>query len=75
MPVSLDAETSLRLKARIAGIFYLLNILTGASALFARGTLASVVLLVSTACYVAVTLLFYGLFRSSQPFFPASSAC
>jgi hypothetical protein len=61
--VNPETEASLRFKARLAGIFYLLNILTGASALFARGTLGSAVLLISTACYVAVTLLFYQLFR------------
>ena len=62
MPVRSDAEKSLRFTGRLAGIFYLLNILTGASALFARGTLGSIVLLISTVCYVAVTRLFYQLF-------------
>lgn len=62
MSVSLDAETSLRSTGRLAGIFYLLNILTGASALVARGTLGSIVLLISTACYVVVTLLLNRLF-------------
>jgi hypothetical protein len=63
MAFSSDAEVSVRSNARLAGIFYLLNILTAVSALFAHGTLASAVLLTSTACYVAVTLLFYQLFR------------
>ena len=51
-------------KARIAGAFYLLNILTGASALAAAGALRSAILLGSTACYIVVTVLFYGLFRA-----------
>jgi len=36
MDLSTDAEVSVRLDARLAGIFYLLNILTGASVLFAH---------------------------------------
>jgi hypothetical protein len=52
------------MKARIAGAFYLLNILTGASGLVATGALRSTILLGSTACYIVVTVLFYGLFRA-----------
>ncbi len=56
------ADASPRFKARIAGVFYLLNILTGALALvFVNGRL--VANLIATACYVAVTLLFYGMFK------------
>ena len=80
------AEASPRFKARIAGVFYLLNILTGVFAeRFVRGRLvvhgdaaatatnflaheplsrlgfASA--LICVACYVAVTALFYNLFR------------
>jgi hypothetical protein len=51
-------------KARIAGVFYLLNILTGAFGLFAAGALRSTILLGSTVCYIVVTVLFYGLFRA-----------
>ena len=57
------AETSPRAKARIAGAFYLLTILTGALALFVTGPQRSAMLVASTACYIAVTVLFYGLFR------------
>lgn len=57
------AEASPRFKARIAGVFYLLNILTGAFALFVRGRLGFVVILIATACYIAVTLLFYDIFK------------
>ena len=58
------AEQSPRTKARIAGIFYLLNIVSGASALAVSGALRPAILLGSTACYMAVTILFYGLFRA-----------
>jgi hypothetical protein len=52
-----------RTQARIAGVFYLLTILTGASALLGAEPLRSAMLLGSTLCYVAVTVLFYQLFR------------
>jgi hypothetical protein len=58
------AEPSPQTKARIAGVFYLLNILTGGSGLFAAGALRSAILLGSTVCYIVVTILFYGLFRA-----------
>jgi hypothetical protein len=50
--------------ARIAGVFYLLNILTGASGLVASGALRSAILLGSTVSYVVVTVLFYALFAA-----------
>jgi hypothetical protein len=53
-----------RTQARIAGVFYLLTILTGAFAVIGAGRLRSVMLLGSTLCYIAVTLLFYKLFRA-----------
>jgi hypothetical protein len=56
------AEASPRFKARIAGIFYLLTFVTGVIAMVsARGSLAANLL--ATACYVAVTLLFYDIFK------------
>ena len=58
------AEASPRLKARIAGLFYLLNILMGVVAnFFVRGRLGSVVYLIGMLCNLAVTLLFYGIFK------------
>ena len=60
------AEASPRRKARIAGVFYLLTIATGALAAFATGKLfefADAINLAASACYVVVTLLFYGLFK------------
>ena len=56
-------EQSPQRAARIAGVFYLLTIVTGATAFLAVGPLRSAILLASTACYLAVTVLFYGLFR------------
>ena len=57
------AEASPRLKARIAGVFYLLTFLTGGVALFVRGRLGFAAGLIAGACYIAVTLLFYGIFK------------
>jgi len=57
-----SAEWSPRLKARIAGVFYSLTIIFGALALAVAGG-KIVVNLIATACYVAVTLLFYQLFK------------
>ncbi len=56
------AEASPRLKARIAGVFYLLTFLTGILALVSVNR-RLVVNLIATVCYVAVTLLFYDLFK------------
>src|SRR3989454_12735398 len=56
-------ETSPRLKARIAGVFYLLTFLTRGVALFVRGRLSLVAGLIAGACYIAVTLLFYDIFK------------
>jgi hypothetical protein len=58
------AMESPQTKARIAGVFYLLTILTGASALAASGALRSALLLCSILSYIVVTALFYGLFAA-----------
>jgi|SRR6516225_8450048 hypothetical protein len=60
----LPAQQSPQAKARIAGVFYLLTILTGASALLVPDPLRSAILLSSTVCYIVVTALFYWLFRA-----------
>jgi hypothetical protein len=60
------AEASPRLKARIAGMFYLLTFLAGTFAAFGEGRLAAygdAANLTATGCYIAVTLLFYDLFK------------
>src|SRR5437870_5126078 len=57
------AEASPRFKARMAGVFYLLNILTGALALFVSGRSGFAAILIATSCYVVVTLLFYDIFK------------
>jgi hypothetical protein len=58
------AEVSPLLKARIAGAFYLLSILTGLAAeMIAKGSLSVAANLVGTACYVAVTLILYDLLK------------
>jgi len=57
------AQGASRFKARIAGAFYLLNILAGALALFVSGILSYAAILVAALCYVVVTLLFYGIFK------------
>jgi hypothetical protein len=57
------AEASPRLKARIAGVFYLVTFLTGGAALFVRGRLGFAAGLIAGASYIAVTLLFYYLFK------------
>jgi hypothetical protein len=58
-------ESSPRLTARIAGVFYLLNIATAPIAFYgsSRPRLAFAASIAATASYVAVTVLFYYLFR------------
>jgi hypothetical protein len=58
-------EASPRLKARVAGLFYLLAVLTAAFAEgFVRGKLLYVAGFIPVACFVVVTLLFYRLFKA-----------
>jgi len=62
MSASLTTKSSPRLKARMAGVFYLLTFVTGVIALVSvSGRLAAN--LIATVCYVGVTLLFYDLFK------------
>jgi Domain of unknown function (DUF4386) len=67
LQTAVAAETFPRSQARIAGVFYLLNIITGSLALVFYGRKLAVygnaAILISTACYVAVTLLFFKIFK------------
>ena len=56
-------EASPRFQSRIAAVFYLVTILMGGVVLFMQGRLGLVVDLIATACYIAVTALFYRLSR------------
>jgi hypothetical protein len=56
-------EASPRFKARIVGFFYLVTILTGGIVFFNHGRLGLVVDLITTVCYIAVTVFFYNLSR------------
>jgi hypothetical protein len=57
------AEASPRFKTGITGVFYLVTILTGGVVLFFQGRLGLVVDLIASACYIAVTGIFYRLSR------------
>jgi hypothetical protein len=58
------AETSLRTKARLAGVFYLLTFVTGFFALGSQGKpYFEAANYAATAVYVVVTLLFYSIFK------------
>jgi len=58
------AEASPRFKARMAGVFSLLSLLTAAfTELFVRGRLNIAGGLIAVACMVAVTLLLYDIFK------------
>ena len=64
--VAVNAPTfasSPRRTARIAGAVYLVTFLTGGASLILRGPLAAAAALMAGASYIAVTLLFYGLFK------------
>jgi len=58
-------EASPRVKARVAGVFYVLVFVTGGFALAAGRNVAyrDAANLIATACYVPVTLLFYDIFK------------
>jgi hypothetical protein len=58
------AEASLGLKARIAGVFYLLAVLAAVSGeSFLRGRLSYAAGLIAVACFVVVTLALYDVFK------------
>ncbi len=57
-------EASPRLKARLAGFLYLLNIIMGVAAnFFVHGRVSSIAYLIAILCNLAVTLLFYFIFK------------
>jgi len=62
-------------KARIAGVFYLLTFLTGGFALVVRSGLGVAAGVVAGACYIAVTLLFYDLFKPVNRTLSLLAAC
>lgn len=64
-----------RFKARLAGVFYLLTFLGGGLALVVRGKLGVAAGLIAGVCYVAVTLLFYALFKSVSRSLSLIAAC
>jgi hypothetical protein len=57
------AETSPLFKARITAIFYLVTILAGGVVLSFHGKLGLGFDIITAACYIAVTALFYELSR------------
>jgi Domain of unknown function (DUF4386) len=57
------AEASPRFKARIAGVFYLLTIVMGVVVFLVHGRVRFVPDLIATACYIAVAVLLYVLFK------------
>jgi len=66
-------------KARLAGIFYALNILTGSLSLFFAGrglsTYGDAANLVAATCYLVVTLLFFQLFKPVSMRLSLIAAC
>jgi len=57
-------ETPPRIRARVAGTFYLLAVVTAVSAeFFVRGKLGFAGVLIPVSCYLAVTLLLYGILK------------
>ena len=60
-------ESSRQSKSRIAGVLFLISVLTaGAGEVFFHGKMLVALGLVAVACYVAVTLLLYGIFKPVQ---------
>lgn len=60
---------------RIAGFFYLLTFVTGIAALVVRGSVGAAAGLAAAACYLAVTVLFYFLFRPVSKTVSLVAAC
>ncbi len=60
------AEGSPRLKAAMTGVFYLFTIIAAGIVLFVHGRLTFAVDLIAALCYLAVTALFYDLFKPAS---------
>ena len=59
-----NAKASPRFKARVAGVFYLLSVLTAvAGEIFLHGKVSFAAGLIAVACYVVVTLALYDIFK------------
>jgi len=71
-------EAAVRRRARLAGLFYALDIVTGALSLFLAGrglgTYADIANLVATGSYLVVVLLFFQLFKPVNPTLSAIGA-
>ncbi len=61
--------------ARMAGIFYLLTFVTGIFAMMVHNRLGFAAGLIAAACYIAVTLLFYFLFKPVNRSLSLLAAC
>jgi hypothetical protein len=59
-------EASPRFKAGITAVFYLFTMLMAALVLSVHGKWAVVIDLIASACYLAVTALFYDLFKPAS---------
>lgn len=68
-------EASPLFKARIAGGFYLLTFITGGMALSVRSKFGLIAGLIAGACYIAVTLLFYYIFKPVSRKLSLLAAC
>jgi hypothetical protein len=60
--INRNAEASPRFKARVAGVFYLMTFVTGVFAMVSVSNRLAANL-IATTCYLAVTLLFYDIFK------------
>jgi Domain of unknown function (DUF4386) len=66
----------MRQRGRLAGVFYLLTIVTGAFAALSNSRLYSnTANLIATACYVAVTLILYTIFKPVNRSLSLLAAC
>ena len=67
--------TSTNLKARIAGVFYLLTIAMGIVVFATHGSVRFAADVIATACYIAVAVLLFDLFKSVNTSISLLAAC